>query len=278
MLLQSGKNAGDENFPVGSLLLARDVRACVAAFYNFARAADDIADAAHLEPHEKGRRLDILARAVEAPAEVAHLAGCLKAELDRHKLSTDEVHKLLAAFRQDAVKSRYETVAELLDYCTKSADPVGRFLLQLHGEDGALFAAADGLCTALQLLNHLQDCADDFALLDRVYLPQAWFFDAGTDCHALKAPQTSAALRQVLNRALDLCDSKLDLAAHLAPRLKSRRLAAETAVIYALARRLAQRLRFEDPLKTRVKLSKLDMIQAGLCGVSALVKRSAFSA
>src|SRR3546814_3843453 len=79
---------------------------------------------------------------------------------------------LIAAFKQDAVKRRYADWGELLGYCRLSANPVGRYLLDLHGEDPAGYAASDALCSALQILNHLQDCQGDYRQLDRVYLPQ----------------------------------------------------------------------------------------------------------
>ncbi|MEL0144883.1 MAG: squalene/phytoene synthase family protein, partial [Alphaproteobacteria bacterium] len=166
----SGKGAKDENFPVASRLLSSRYRPQIAAFYDFARAADDIADNPDLDPDEKIRRLDAFEYGLDASSNIpkaATLARCLAESrvTDRH------ARDLLTAFRQDARKSRYATMSELHGYCALSASPVGRFLLDLHGEDAALYRHSDPLCDALQILNHLQDISDDFASLDRVYLP-----------------------------------------------------------------------------------------------------------
>jgi squalene synthase HpnC len=267
----SGKGAGDENFPVASILIARRLRPHVMRFYAFARAADDIADNPGLSPDEKVRRLDAfeagLAKGATAPEAAAHLRDSLAATgvPDRHP------RDLLAAFRQDATKLRYADWDELLDYCALSAYPVGRYLLDLHGEAAATCGPGDALCAALQILNHLQDCGEDRRDLDRVYLPGDWMAEAGIDVAALDAPATSPALRQVIDRCLDGCDRLLDRSEPLPGVIRARRLAAEVAVIQRLARRLAARLRREDPLAGRVKHSRLDLVAGLMAGLRRLV-------
>src|SRR5918994_7162421 len=151
------KTDRDENFPVASLVLSHAKRGPVLAFYRFVRAADDVADAPDLPPEEKLARLDGMERALVAGEATLPEAAALHAVAARCGAGLAEARLLLDAFRQDATKTRYADWAELLSYCVRSADPVGRFLLRLHGEDAADDAPADALCTALQILNHLQD-------------------------------------------------------------------------------------------------------------------------
>src|SRR5690606_15026222 len=116
---------------------------------------------------------------------------------------------LVAAFKQDAVKLRYADWSELLGYCRLSANPVGRYLLDLHGEHPDGYAASDALCTALQILNHLQDCQDDYRKLDRVYLPGDWLAAERLDVAVLDGVASPPGLRRVLDRCLDGVDRLL---------------------------------------------------------------------
>ena len=256
----SGKDAGGENFPVGSVLLPAALRPHVAAFYGFARAADDIADNPALEPDDKIARLNRMAEAIEGGH--AGDSALAKAHLMRDSLAATGVTPrhcldLLDAFRQDAAKRRYADWDEVIAYCMRSAAPVGRYLMDLHGEDRALRPAADALCNALQLLNHLQDCSEDYREMDRVYIPEPWLEAEGLGVEALAAAASPPGLRRVLDRMLDGVDGLLDEAAPLAGAMKSRRLAMETAAIQAIARKLAAELRRRDPLRAKVKLGRL---------------------
>ena len=184
---RSGKGAGDENFPVASWLIAAKLRPHVMAFYRFARTADDIADAPNLSPHEKLARLDHMAEGLEGEAG-NDVTVALRHSLHETGVSAVHCHQLLDAFRQDAVKSRYASWAELMDYCALSAAPVGRFMLDLHGQSKATWTASDALCAALQVINHLQDCGDDYRQLDRVYLPEDWMAAEGAEVADLAPP------------------------------------------------------------------------------------------
>ena len=266
----SGKGAADENFPVGSFLIASHLRPHVAAFYAFARAADDIADHAELAADDKIARLDALEAALTGQQGFG--AGYAKAHRLRESLAqcgvTDaHARALLSAFRQDATKTRYANWAELHDYCRRSADPVGRFLLDLHGEDPALYPASDALCSALQVLNHLQDMGDDLQQIDRCYVALDWLAAAGGSIDDVRAARLSPALRTTMHQMLDATDIWVRQARALPRGLKDRRLAMESAVIVALARKLSTRLRRGDPLATRVKLSKFDFLAAFMEGV-----------
>ncbi|MBX5473380.1 MAG: squalene/phytoene synthase family protein, partial [Acetobacteraceae bacterium] len=169
----SGKDRADENFPVGSLLIRADLRAHVHAFYAFARNADDIADSPLLSPDEKLARLDVMEAVLLGQAkEGSPSATRLHRSLAETGVSPRHACELLQAFRQDATKRRYASWDELYAYCRFSAMPVGRHVLDLHGEAPDTYPPSDALCTALQILNHLQDCAQDLARLDRCYLPE----------------------------------------------------------------------------------------------------------
>jgi hydroxysqualene synthase len=270
----SGKGVRDENFPVGSWLLPARLRPHVAAFYAFVRAADDVADSPDLAPEEKLARLSRFEWALIGPPALA--ASLPKAEALRMSLAATGVSPrhaldLLAAFKRDATQLRYRDWSDLLDYCALSASPVGRYLLDLHGEASELYRFSDPLCDALQVLNHLQDCADDYRSLDRVYLPLDGFAAAGIGVEALDRPATSPALRQVLDRVLDGVDALLATAGELPRALRSRRLAAESAVILEIARRLAIDLRRRDPLAERVELSRPRSLLCALAGLGRMI-------
>ena len=268
----SGKGAGDENFPVGSILIARRLRPHVMRYYAFARAADDIADNPGLTPDEKVRRLNAFEAGLAAGASTPEAAVRLRDSLAETGVPDRHARDLLVAFRQDATKRRYADWGELMEYCAVSAHPVGRYLLDLHGEDAATQAPGDALCAALQVLNHLQDCGEDRRDLDRVYLPGDWMVEAGIDVAALDAPAASPGLRRVLERCLDGCDVLLARSAPLAGMIRARRLGAEVAVIQRLARRLAARLRREDPLAGRVRHTTRDHLAGLAAGLARLVR------
>ena len=244
-----------ENFPTASLLLAKPVRAKVLAFYRVVRLADDIADAPDLPADEKLRRLDALEAALDDPATLIPEAAALRAT----GAGIAEARNMLSAFRQDATQRRYPDWQALLDYCDRSANPVGRFLLAVHGERADAAPAADALCTALQILNHLQDLAPDRERLGRIYLPEPWLALAGGEARFFA---DADARRPVLDAALDRCEALLDAAASLPPSLASARLRIQSAMTLALARRLLARLRAADPIATRVALTKPDFALA----------------
>lgn len=263
----SGKGRGGENFPVGSFLIRRDLRAHVHAFYRFARNADDIADNPALAAEEKIGRLDRMAAILDgAPGQDSPAAAAMRESLIETRVTAQHCHDVLRAFRLDATKLRYQDWDDLMAYCRYSAAPVGRQLLDLHGESRETWPASDALCSALQVLNHLQDCADDYRRLDRVYLPVADLVAAGIGVDALEAPASSPQLRQVLDSLLDRTATLVETARGLPPRVAATGLRWESAVIVELAARLTGRLRRGDPLAARVKLRKSDFLAAFLSG------------
>ena len=265
----SGKWRSAENFPVGSLLIRRDLRRHVHTFYRFARNADDIADNPALTADDKVRRLDRMAAILDgAPGEDSPAASAMRASLIERRLSAQHCHDVLHAFRLDATKLRYRDWDELMGYCRYSAAPVGRQLLDLHGESRKTWLASDALCAALQVLNHLQDCAADYRLLDRVYLPMTELATHGIGVEALARERSSPALRHVFDSLLDGTAALIATARGLPPQVCSSGLRRESAAIVELAARLLRRLRRGDPLAGRVKLHKSDFIAALVLGVS----------
>ena len=259
----SGKDVAYENFPVGSWLLPRRLRPHVACFYKFARAADDIADNAALTAEQKIARLDrfgdaLFGREVNDPA--CETADRMRISLAETGVTPDHCADLLTAFKQDAKKRRYVDWDDLMAYCRLSAAPVGRYLLDLHGGSRNGYAAADALCMALQVINHLQDCREDYLDLDRIYLPLDWMAAEGVPLDALSANRTSRPLRAVFDRTIAATRTLLSRATALPGGLASRRLAMESGATLAAAQRLARLLERRDPLVRRVELTKADFL------------------
>lgn len=261
----SGKGSGDENFPVGSWLIAPKLRPHIHAFYRFARNADDIADHDTMSGVEKLRRLDVMQAVLQGrQTGGAPSAAGLRVSLAQTGVSDTHALDLLRAFRQDAEKTCYASWDELYAYCRYSAMPVGRYLLDLHGQTKAAWAASDALCVVLQVLNHLQDGAKDLANLDRCYLPADMLAATGGTVAQLKADFENDALRQVKLLLLDRCDALLQDAHMLPGQVADRRLRLESAIIVSLARRLSARLRRHDPVAMRVKLGAADILAASV--------------
>ena len=257
----SGKDRGDENFPVGSRLISAKYRPHIHAYYAFARNADDIADSSTLPAEEKIRRLDVMEAVLLGKREDGSPSALkLRHSLAETRVSSVHATDLLIAFRRDATKNRYATIDELYNYCRYSAVPVGRYVIDLHGESHECYSPSDALCIALQVLNHMQDCGKDLADMDRCYMPQALLNHFGSSIDDMRRRQESPALRRVFVTLLDRIDRLLQAAAELPEIARDRRLRLETAVILGLAKRLQRRLAYNDPLEQRVKLSKLDVV------------------
>ena len=266
------RDANSENFPVGSWLLAPDKRPVVASLYRLARLADDIADDPHMEAARKLALLDgaeaaLMGRQSTIDHGVVDAASDYRQWIDALNLSASHPRQLLEAFRADSRNRPCRSWSDLLTYCRYSANPVGRFLLELHGESEDAAPASDALCTALQILNHLQDARDDMMRLNRVYVPLDWLAEVGLDASALTADEASPAMRAVLTRMVDGVDQLQRRAESLPSLLTSRRLRMEAAVIVDVSRRLARRLRHADTLRQRVVLGTKDRIAAFGTGI-----------
>jgi squalene synthase HpnC len=264
---RSGKGHRDENFPVASWLIQPRHRAPILAFYEFVRTADDIADHATLAPAQKLALLDrleatLLGRSDDDPVGVA-----LRAQLAARQLSPRHAQDLLTAFRMDVTKLRYRDWDDLIGYCSYSAMPVGRFVLDVHGESRALWPANDALCAALQVINHLQDCGKDYRDLDRVYIPLDAFVAAGATVEMLGADRAPPALLVCIHALAHRTDSLLHESWPFSVRIEDVRLALEVAVIQTLAERLTGLLARRDPLSQRVHLGKAGVAGFGLLGL-----------
>ena len=252
--LNSGKGHRDENFPVASWLLKREFRAPILTFYRFARAADDVADHPAASEGEKLTRLAAMRAGLTGAGtpEAMALAEAARAR------GLDLIHaqELLDAFVQDVTVRRYADWEALISYCRLSAMPVGRFVLDVHGEDRAIWPLSDALCAALQLINHWQDCGKDYRAIDRVYLPTGRLAAVGIGVEALAEPCASPELLGVIAGLAEQTLLLLRRSAPFAAHIKDRRLAAEVAVIQALAEDLAGLLLRRDPLSEPVHHSK----------------------
>jgi squalene synthase HpnC len=266
--LRSGKGHRDENFPVASRLISPRHRGPILAFYNFVRTADDIADHPTLPPSDKLQLLDrleatLLGRNDDEPAGVA-----LRNQLAERHLAPRHAQDLLTAFRMDVTKLRYRDWDDLIGYCAYSAMPVGRFVLDVHGESRALWPANDALCAALQIINHLQDCGKDYRDLDRVYIPLDAFADSGASVEALGAARATPALLACIRKlARRTGETLLRESRPFSAAIADMRLALEVAVIQAYAERLTAMLCLRDPLSERVHLGKAGTAGLGLVGL-----------
>ena len=268
--LASGKGHRDENVPVASWLVRPDARAPVLTYYRFARAADDIADNPTASAEEK---LDLLAAmraglAGEGAPEAMALARVAQAR----RISLTHAHELLDAFERDVTVNRYADWQELMDYCRLSAMPVGRFVLDVHGEDTALWPMNDALCAALQIINHLQDCGKDYRAIDRVYIPTRMLEIAGVPVAALGEARSREPLRGVIAALASQTGELLRQSSGFARAIRDARLSAEVAIIQRLAEDLVRLLERRDPLSENVHHSKP---RAGLLALGAVIGHGA---
>jgi len=254
--LQSGKGHHDENFPVASYLIAPKARGPILAFYRFARFADDIADNATASQSDKLKLLEDMRRSLVGESSTSPEALTLRHVLSERGLSGEHALDLLEAFRRDVTKLRYRDWAELMDYCRYSAMPVGRFVLDVHGESRDTWPANDALCAALQVINHLQDCAKDYRDLNRVYIPQDALKENGLDVTALALAKASPALGCVITGLAAKNGALLQESCRFAGLIRDVRLALEVDLIQTLAEDLNAMLASRDPLSEKVHHSK----------------------
>ncbi|WP_375460217.1 squalene synthase HpnC [uncultured Enterovirga sp.] len=263
---RSGKGHTDENFPVARLIHPRH-RGAILAFYHFVRAADDVADHATLTQDEKLRLLDGLDDSLTGRGPPDREAEPLCVALAERGMPATHAQDLLEAFRLDARKSRYRDWADLMHYCSLSAMPVGRFVLDIHGEDRATWSASDPLCAALQVINHLQDCGKDARDLDRVYLPEDALARHGASVIDLRSTQATPALLATIRDLAGRSAGLLADSAAFPGRVRDRRLGLEVAVIQTLAEALVGKLKSRDPLSERVHATKAEALGSAVLGV-----------
>ncbi|MDJ0450511.1 squalene synthase HpnC [Methylocystis sp. JR02] len=271
----SGKTHRDENFPVASVLIAPRHRAPILAFYDFVRAADDISDHATLTPEQKLDLLDRLDAALIGNGPDEPVAARLREQCRERRLDPQHARDLIVAFKRDVTYLRYRDWDDLIYYCRYSAMPVGRFVCDVHGEDPArVWAANDALCAALQVINHLQDCAKDYRNLNRVYITAEAFSAHGGAVEMLNEARAPAPLLAAIRDLNEKTAALLDESRIFADLIDDTRLAMEVGAIQTLAERLVLRLRIADPLCEKVHEGKLGFALAGAMGAAgALIRR-----
>ena len=271
--LRSGKTHRDENFPVASRIIHPRHRALILAFYNFVRTADDIADHSTLGEREKLRLLDLLEAELLGQGDSQPEAVNLRRALAERSMPPRHPQDVLIAFRMDVTKLRYENWDELIHYCRYSAMPVGRFMLDVHGESTSTWAASDALCAGLQINNHLQDCGKDYRDLDRVYLPRDALAACGASVEELGEKQAPAPLLKCLHSLAVRTEALLNESKSLSAEVKDFRLGLEISVIQTFADKIVRLLKVRDPLSERVHLNKVELLMYSLGGVAGEITR-----
>ena len=249
-----------ENFPTASRLLPARIRPAIAAIYAFARHADDLADEGDAAPETRLKQLDAWATLLErcADEELDHpIFRALGDAIRRFQLDIDQLDSLLIAFRMDVSIHAYSSIEELLFYCKHSANPIGRLMLQLYGIHHAkALYCADQICSALQLINFWQDLSIDLPR-GRCYLPESWLNDAGIERDQLMRDNIDIdTFRPALRRALDETDQMLAQGRPLLSMIPFRLRLQIAATLHAGDTILAHIAQLEDPLHTRVTITK----------------------
>ena len=273
--LRSGKTDRDENFPVASWIIHPRHRALILAFYNFVRTADDIADHALLDAPAKLALLDELEADLLGQGDGQAEAVVLREALQMREMPPRHALDVLTAFRMDVTKLRYADWDELIHYCSFSAMPVGRFMLDVHGESKATWPASDALCAALQINNHLQDCGNDYRDLDRVYIPQDTLDRHGASVDDLKQAKASPALLACIRELVAKTETLMHESETLTVHIADVRLGCDVAVIETFAWQILKMLKTRDPLSEKVHLSKASMAGYALAGIAGGLWRRA---
>jgi squalene synthase HpnC len=273
--LRSGKTHRDENFPVASWIIHPRHRALILAFYNFVRTADDIADHATLSEGDKLDYLDLLEAELLGQGDSQPEAVNLRRALAERSMPPRHALDVLTAFRMDVTKLRYENWDEVIHYCRYSAMPVGRFMLDVHGESASTWAASDALCAGLQINNHLQDCGKDYRDLNRVYLPREALATHGVSVEELGKQRASAALLQCLQSLAARTEGLLNESKSLSGEVKDFRLGLEISVIQTFADKIVRLLKVRDPLSQTVHLGPVELLAYSLAGVASEMTRRA---
>jgi squalene synthase HpnC len=273
----SGKGHTDENFPVASVLIHPRHRAPILAFYRFVRAADDVADNATAAPEVKLEALERLRLGLVGEADGPPEAVALREQLQARGLTDRHGLDLLEAFRRDVTKLRYADWYDLIDYCRWSAMPVGRFVLDVHGESQDLWPANDALCAALQVINHLQDCGKDYRELDRVYIPEDLLAKNGATVEMLGQAQSPPELKRTIREVARLTMALLDESRPFSSLIRDARLALEVEVIQRLAEDLDRKLMRRDPLCEKVHHLKPEALARAVAIAGAFAVTRAFA-
>ena len=254
-----------ENFPVASRLLPRQLRDPIAAIYAFARTADDIADEGDIPRQlrlHRLRKMETALDAVEAGgADNTPLYQALADTIRRYRLPVDLFRDLLSAFRQDVSKTRYADFDELMDYCSRSANPVGRLMLYLTEQvSDSRLVMADNVCSALQLINFVQDIDRDYRKNHRIYIPQAELQYYAVSEDDIKHRRNSAGFRQLMNFQIQRAAGLLDSGSPLGRQTRGR-FGLELRAIILGGSRILEKLRQQDDLFDQPRLNSRDQMR-----------------
>ncbi len=272
----SGKNFKDENFPVASFVISKNIKEFIRLFYSFARTADDIADHESISKTEKLRVLNFFDHSLKnrIPTKVRVLNDLLL-QFEEIIFAKKYSRNLLKAFKIDATKRRYNNWAELIYYCKFSANPVGRFFIDLTyckknkeiEEKIKILKSSDNLCTALQIINHIQDCKEDYEKLDRVYLPISYFNKYNINVNSLKRNHSCENFEKLKKEIIGKVENLLENAKVGLKLIEIWRLKKETLIILNIAKRLCFLLKSNDPLEKKIKLTRIDLIFCFIKGI-----------
>jgi len=247
-----------ENFPVASMLLPRWQRDPVAAIYAFARTADDIADEGEAGEAERLQQLDDMGSALLAieqgnpPAQPVYIA--LADTIERHALPIELFHDLLSAFRQDVSCKRYADFGALMNYCRRSANPIGRLLLHLNRQASEQnLARSDAICSALQLINFLQDIGQDYAENGRIYLPRDEMQRFAVSEEAIRERRNSFEMKELIRFQIRRASKLLSAGSPLGMQLHGR-FGLELRSIILGGARVLEKLHAQDNVFARPRL------------------------
>ena len=272
----SGKNFTDENFPVASFIIKKNIQKYIRAFYFFARTADDIADHKNLQSSEKIKILTNFDNILKSESKTSitalnNIINFFPEISFAKKYSRD----LLKAFLMDAKGKKYKIWDDLVFYCKYSANPVGRFVIDLiyqktnlpksNFED--IYFASDCLCTSLQIINHLQDCKKDFLELKRVYIPKSFLKKHSLKKEILNLEESNMNFFNLVHEIVEKIEIMLDKSNKGLKMIKPWSLRKETLIILNIAKRLCYLLKINDVLRKNVKLSRIDLIFCFIKGI-----------
>lgn len=258
---------GDADFSLMPDMFPARLRPSVRAFGHLVRVADEITDNPLLSREEKASRLEAMEAVLdggdggELPEEARNVSVAARESLRETGVSPTHAHHILQAFRRDVTGGRIQSWNDLLVYCQFAAAPIGRYLLELVGEDVSVCGpSADALCAALRILKRLRDCKHPSSIYSRLCIPEQFMRDAFITTFHLEAPSAKGQTRAVIDRVLDGADRLLREAEPLPRLIKSRALGTHTTIVLCRARKLARRFREQDPFNERVGLSRRERL------------------
>ncbi len=274
--LLSGKNFKDENFPVASFVIKKKIRKIIRLFYFFARTSDDIADNKDIKSKEKLKILNYFDNCLKTQERTEiDILNKLISNFTHIKFAKNYARQLLVAFKLDAKKKRYNNWGELIYYCKYSANPIGRFFIELTylskkleiKDKKIIFKASDNLCTALQIINHMQDCQEDFVNLNRIYIPNSYFKKYTLGINILKTERKSLKFDKLKEEIINKVGKLLDNSTIGLKSIEIWGLKKEALIILNIAKRLCFLLKQRNPLEKKIKLSRIDLIFCFIKGI-----------